>query len=339
MTVPQTMRAAVLMEAGRIEIEERAVPPLAPDQVLVEIAAVGVCGSDVHFWHDGSLGDWVVDAPLVLGHESSGRIVAAGVDVPQDRVGERVSIEPQRPEPWSTETLTGHYNLDPAMRFYATPGVDGAFAQYAVIQSRFAWSVPDSMSDEAAALLEPLSVAVAAIRKAAVGPESRLLVTGAGPIGVVIAQVARAWGVREILVSDVDPARREAVLGFGATRALTPAEVVPELQADAFVDASGAAPAVDSGIRAVRPAGRVVLVGMGRPELTLPVSVIQNRELELTGVFRYANTWPTAIDLVVRGLVDLDALVTARFGLDGTGDALASTREPGAMKTVVLPQR
>lgn len=337
-TVPTTMRAAVLTAKQRIELREHRTPAPDRDQVLVRVTAVGVCGSDVHFWHDGALGEWVVEEPLVLGHESSGVIVAVGADVPASRIGERVSIEPQRPEPFSPETLAGRYNLDPAMRFYAVPGTDGAFQEYVVIQSHFAWAVPDAVSDEAAALLEPLSVAVAAVKKASLGPESRVLIAGAGPVGLLIAQVARAWGCREVLISDIDADRRAAAARFGATRALEPHEVVPALDVDAFIDASGAGRAIDSGIRAVRPAGRVVLVGMGAPDLPLPVSVIQNRELVVTGVFRYANTWPTAIDLVARGLVDVDALVTERFGLSDTGRALASTRDPGALKVVVRPQ-
>jgi L-iditol 2-dehydrogenase len=337
--IPSSMAASVLLERQRIALERRAVPRPEDDQVLVEVSAVGVCGSDVHFWHEGALGEWTVREPLVLGHESAGRIVAVGDRVPRERIGERVSIEPQRPEPWSAETLNGRYNLDPAMRFFATPGVDGAFAQYVAIQSHFAWRVPDSMSDEAAALLEPLSVAIATIEKAGTTVGHRVLIAGAGPIGIAVAQVARAYGAREILVSDVDEQRRRQALTFGATAALAPGEVVEALQVDSFIDASGAASAVRSGIGAVRPAGRVVLVGMGAPEIAVPVSVIQNRELVVTGVFRYANTWPAAIALVESGAVDLDRMVTGHFGLSEVEAALESAGRPGILKSVVHPQR
>jgi L-iditol 2-dehydrogenase len=322
-------------------MEERPVPRLDPDQVLVEVTSVGVCGSDVHFWHEGRLGDWVVDEPLVLGHESGGRIVAVGAAVDGSRVGERVSIEPQRPSPTSRETMSGRYNLDPAMRFYATPGVDGAFAQYVAIQSQFAWSIPDSVSDDAAALMEPLSVAVATAQKGSFTVGSRVLITGAGPIGILVAQVALAYGASEVIVSDVSEGRRSAALEFGATRVIDPvAEDIAalELNVDTFVDASGAAVAVRSGISAVRPGGTVVLVGMGASEIALPVTVIQNRELLVTGIFRYANTWPTAIELVRSGKVDLDSMVTGHFGLDDVDAALRSTTQPGTLKSVVNPQ-
>lgn len=340
-TIPTTMFASVLLAAQSLTIEERPVPLLDADQVLVEINAVGVCGSDVHFWHEGRLGDWVIEEPLVLGHESGGRIVAVGSGVDTSRIGERVSIEPQRPTTTSRETLSGHYNLDPEMRFYATPGVDGAFAQFVAIQSHFAWGIPDSVSDDAAALLEPLSVAIATAQKGHITVGSRILVTGAGPIGIITAQVARAYGAIEIIVSDVSADRRAQALAFGASRVIDPiAEDIASLRldVDVYVDASGASSAVQGGIRAVRAGGTVVLVGMGALEIPLPISVIQNRELIVTGIFRYANTWPTAIELVASGKVDLDSLVTGHFSLNEVDAALRSTTLPGVLKSIVNPQ-
>lgn len=339
---PERMFAGVLTRPGHIELEERRVPAPAADEVLVKVTAVGVCGSDVHFFHEGRLGDWVVDEPLVLGHESGGVIVAVGADVSPERVGERVSIEPQHPSTTSAETLRGDYNLDPHMRFYAVPGTDGAFQEYVTIQSHFAFAIPDSVSDWAAALLEPLSVAVATGRKAAFSVGDRVLITGAGPVGLAVAQVARASGAAEVLVSDISDTRRQAAVRFGATAALDPiadAEAILSAGADSFVDASGAAAAVRSGIDALRPGGRAVLVGMGLPELALPITQIQNKELVLTGVFRYANTWPAAIALVASGQVDLNAMVTGTFSLDRVKDALESTTDPDTIKSVVEPHR
>ncbi|MGC5023175.1 NAD(P)-dependent alcohol dehydrogenase [Tsukamurella sp. DT100] len=335
------MRASVLHPGGRMTLESRPVPTPDPGDVLVEVAAVGVCGSDTHYLRHGRIGEFVVTAPIVLGHEACGRIVAVGAGVPVERVGERVSIEPQRPDPLSPESLRGEYNLCPAMRFYATPPVDGALAEYVTIGSAFAHAVPDSVSDEAAALFEPLSVGIAALRKAAVGLGGSVLIAGAGPIGLLCAQVARASGLTRIVVTDPDPVRRAAAERFGATRVVDPgvdgAAVGDGF--DAFVDASGAPPAIRAGIPAVRPGGRIVLVGMGADDLELPVSLIQSRELVLTGVFRYANTWPTAIALAAEGRVDLDGMVTGRFPLERAEDALNADREPGSIKAVVHPGR
>jgi L-iditol 2-dehydrogenase len=330
------MRASVLTRPGVIEVQERPVPTPAPDEVLVRVASVGVCGSDAHYYREGRIGDFVVEKPIVLGHEASGVIVAVGDDVSPDRVGQRVSIEPQRPDPTSDESRRGLYNLCPHMEFYATPPIDGALCEYVRIQSSFAHTVSDDISDDAAALFEPLSVGIASARKARISGGSSVLIAGAGPVGLVTAQVARAFGATEVIVSDIAEGRRANALKFGATRVVDPAaEDVRSLRVDAFVDASGAPRAVVDGIHAVAPAGTVVLVGMGGDEYSLPVSTIQNRELVLTGVFRYANTWPAALSLVRSGAVDLDSMVTARFALADVEKALNADREPGSIKAVV----
>jgi L-iditol 2-dehydrogenase len=282
------------------------------------------------------VGSFVVEGPLVLGHEAAGTIVGVGEFVDPERIGQRVSIEPQRPDPNTEETRRGHYNLCPHMRFFATPPVDGALCDYVTIGAGYAHRVPDSVSDDAAALCEPLSVGIAAVRKAGVDGGSSVLITGAGPIGIVVAQVARAYGATDIVVSDPDESRRKQALTFGATQVLDPiGEPIGELGVDAFIDASGAPAAVGDGIRAVRPAGTIVLVGSGAESMELPTQLIQNRELVLTGVFRYANTWPTAIALVESGRVDLDAMVTAHFPLEKAAEALDSDRTPGSVKSVV----
>jgi len=334
-----TMKASVLVAPGDVRIEERPIPTPAADEVVVEIAAVGVCGSDVHYYREGRIGDFVVKSPMILGHESGGRIVAVGANVDAARIGRRVSIEPQHPDPTSRESRAGHYNLDPAIRFFATPPIDGAFAQFVTIQSSFAFDVPDTISDDAAALMEPLSVGVTAAQKAGLSAGSSVLIAGAGPIGIMCAQVARAFGATRIVVSDIDASRRQRALDFGATELLDPTEGGADaLDVDAFIDASGAPAAIRSGIAAVRPAGHVVLVGMGADLVELPVSVIQNRELVLTGVFRYANTWPIAIELVRSGRVDLDAMVTAHVSLDHVQDALELATQPSSVKVIVNPQ-
>jgi L-iditol 2-dehydrogenase len=330
------MRAAVLVEPGRIEMQERPIPTPGPGDVLIRVSSVGVCGSDTHYYRHGRVGSFVVRQPLVLGHEAAGTIVGVGDGVDSSRLGQRVSIEPQRPDPDSEETRRGHYNLCPHMRFFGTPPVDGAFCDYVTIGAGYAHRVPDSVSDDAAALCEPLSVGIAAVRKAGLVGGARTLIAGAGPIGIVLAQLARAYGATDIIVSDPDESRRAQAKQFGATQVLDPTvEPIGELAVDAFIDASGAPPAVVDGIRAVRPAGTVVLVGSGAESMELPTQLIQNRELVLTGVFRYANTWPTAIALVESGRVDLDAMVTAHFSLECAAEALDSDRTPGSVKSVV----
>ncbi len=337
--LPDSMRAAVLYRAGDLRIEQRPVPLPAPDEVLVEVSAVGVCGSDAHYYQHGRIGEFVLHRPLVLGHESAGRIVAVGDRVTAERIGQRVSVEPGVPCRRCRECREGRYNLCPDVRFFGTPPVDGAFCQYVTVPADFAHPVPDGMSDEAAALVEPLSVGIWAARRAGLSPGVRVLVAGAGPIGLVTAQAARAFGAREVVVSDPSAPRRRAALRFGATATLDGSGAGDDTGFDVFVDCSGVPAATAAGIRSVRRAGTVVLVGMGADECAVPVDVLQRRELTLTGTFRYANTWPLAIGLVTDGRVELDALVTDRYPLDRAAEPLTGGDQGDRLKCVVQPQR
>ncbi len=337
--VPSTMRASVLVEQGVIELQERPVPAPADGEVLVRVASVGVCGSDVHYYKEGRIGGFVVEQPLVLGHEVSGQVVAVGRGVAESRVGERVAIDPQRPCGHCRACRSGRMNLCPHMEFYATPPVDGTFCDYVTAPADMAYAVPDAMSDDAAALLEPFSVGLWAAHKAQVTPGDRVLVAGAGPIGAMVAQAVRARGAADVVVTDFVDSRRERITSFGATRALHPVDDAGEiaaLGADAFVDCSGATPAVLSGIRALRPGGAAVLVGMGPDEMPIPVSLVASREITVTGVFRYVDTWPRGIALFTAGAVHLDEMVTARYPLERVEDALNADSDPLSMKAVVV---
>lgn len=337
--VPETMRGSVLNEPGRLSVDTWPTPSPGPGQVLVQVGSVGVCGSDVHYYQHGRVGEFVVESPLVLGHEAGGTVVATGRDVDPARLGQRVALEPGVPCRRCQQCKTGRYHLCPDMRFFATPPVDGAFCEYVAVDADFAHPVPDELSEDAAGLIEPLSVAVWACQKAGVGAGARLLIAGAGPIGVLVVQVARALGATTTVVSEPSGARRRTAERFGVTASLDPVEHDPAERGefDAFVDCSGTASAVDAGIRALRPAGGAVLVGMGADEVTLPVSRLQTREITVTGTFRYANTWPTAIALAASGRVELDALVTGHFDLEHVRGALEASTDPSSIKPVVRP--
>ncbi|MEB7502890.1 NAD(P)-dependent alcohol dehydrogenase [Arthrobacter koreensis] len=331
------MSVSVLDGPGKLRLEERPVPTPGPGEVLVRITSVGVCGSDTHYFQEGRIGSFVVEAPLVLGHEASGRIEAAGSGVDPALVGQRVSLEPGIPQPYSKQTLAGHYNLDPDVRFFATPPVDGAFAEYVVHPAAFAHPVSGQLSDDAAALLEPLSVALAARAAGEVQLGDKVLIAGAGPIGLLVSAVCALAGA-DVTVTDVRAERLAAAARYGAAHTFTTAdapEPVPEYQV--FIDATGAERAVLSGMQRLAPRGRCVLVGMGADTIALPVPLVQGRELRITGTFRYANTWPLAISIAEKGLVDLDGLVTSQHGLDDVGAALVAGAREGALKAVVHP--
>jgi len=309
-------------------------------QVLVEIRSVGVCGSDVHYYEHGRIGDFVVRSPLVLGHEASGVVIGLGSSASRHQPGQRVALEPGVPCRACRECTTGRYNLCRDIKFFATPPVDGALARYVVIHEDFAFPLPDGVSDDAGALCEPLSVGIWACRKAGVTLGSRVAVAGAGPIGAAVTLVARAAGATEVIVSDPVPARRARILEMGATATVdsTVSSLETEARdADQFIDCSGAPAAVADGIKCLRPAGVAVLVGMApSSELAFPVASMQRNEILVTGTFRYANTYPEAIALVASGAIDLDSFVDARFPLESSEDALrASQRDPSILKPLV----
>jgi len=336
-------QAAVLYAPHDIRIEERPVPRSGPREVLIEIKAVGVCGSDVHYYEHGRIGTYVVRQPLILGHESSGVIVDVGEGVSRERIGQRVAIEPGVPDGVCRQCRTGHYNLCPNVRFFGTPPIDGAFTNYVTILSDFAYALPDQMSDEEGALIEPLSVGLWACRKAKLRGGDHVLITGAGPVGILAMKVALALGVTEITMTDISPQRLEVARKLGATRTVNVAQqslADAGVEADVLIECSGNQRALKDGILALQPAATAVAVGMGPgEEASIPLSFIQNREIILTGTFRYANTYADAIALVASGHIDLKPIITGHYTLAEAEQALQATKnDPANIKSVVVPK-
>src|SRR5919206_1428910 len=229
-------QASVLYAPHDIRTEERPMPRPGPKEVLVEIKAVGVCGSDVHYYEHGRIGPYVVREPLILGHESSGVVVGLGSEVTKHQVGERVALEPGVPCGACRECRAGRYNLCPDVRFFATPPIDGAFTNFVTIHEDFAFALPDTLSDDAGALIEPLSVGIWACRKAGLRGGEHVLVTGAGPIGLLAMQAALALGATRATIADVNPHRLELARRTGADRTV---DLRSEPPAKADVEADG----------------------------------------------------------------------------------------------------
>ena len=334
-------QAAVLYAPHDVRLEERPMPHVGPRDVMIEVKAVGVCGSDVHYYEHGRIGSYVVRQPLILGHESAGVIVAAGDAVSKSRIGERVAIEPGIPDGVCEQCRAGRYNLCPNVRFFGTPPIDGAFANYVTVPESFAYPLPDHVSNEEGALIEPLSVGIWACRKARLRGGDHMLVTGAGPVGMLTMKVAFALGVAEVTITDVFPQRLEMAQKLGATRTINVAEqplAQTGVQADVLIECSGNQRALMDGIRSLRPAGVAVVVGMNPgEELSVPMSFIQNREITLTGTFRYANSYADAIALVATGRIDVRSIITGRYSLEETERALQATKSnPANIKSVVV---
>ena len=323
-----------------MHMESRAIPEPGVHEVLVAVKSVGICGSDIHYWSYGRIGPYVVESDLVLGHEASGEVVGLGSMVSKLKVGDRVALEPGVPcgdFSGCVQCREGRYNLCPDVRFFATPPIDGAFAQFVTLPEDFAHVLPGSMTFDEGALMEPLSVGVWAARKSSIDASSNVLIAGCGPVGLLTAMVARASGAMSVVLFDINGDRREAAAALGFI-ALDPSDLGSgSVTPDVFIDCSGNESAIATGIAVIAPAGTVVLVGMAPHSIVgLPVDQIQGKELWVTGTFRYANTYPTAISLVERGLIDVASVVSAHYPLEDAEAALAhSQSHPADLKVIV----
>lgn len=310
--------------------------------------SVGICGSDVHYWVNGRIGDFIVTEPLVMGHESSGVVVATGEGVDSFKIGDRVAIEPGLPCRMCSYCKEGRYNLCPDMRFCATPPKDGSLAQFYTHAADFCYKLPDHVSFDEGALLEPLSVGVHACQRAGVKVGSTVLVCGAGPIGLVCMLVANACGASKVIMTDIDEGRLKVAKEMGATHTIhvtsqdanaLAAAVVEKVGAHPHmsIECSGAQSSIATAIYATKSGGVVVLVGLGAPEVKIPVVNASVREVDIRGIFRYCNCYPVALEMVASGKVDVKPLVTHRYTLEECLDAFerAKTGSGGAIKVMI----
>jgi L-iditol 2-dehydrogenase len=330
--------AAVMPELGLIEIQTVDEPTPGAREAVVQIEAVGVCGSDTAYFTVGRIGDWVVDGPIILGHECAGKVIAVGSDVTQVAVGDRVAIEPGTPCRDCRDCMAGRYHLCPDLVFFATPPYDGSLVQRMAIDERQLFRMPDSMSYEEGALCEPLSVGIWACRRAGLEPGDRVLVTGAGPVGLLAAQAARAFGANSVTVTDIADFRLDMAreLGFDVERV----GEGTSRDFDVLLECSGAPTALADGLWRLRTNGRAAMVGMPKQDVTLALSRLNVNELTIGLVNRYAHTWPIAIELISSGRVDVSSLVTHRFPLDETADAIMLARNvPDSVKAIIAPQQ
>jgi len=332
-------RAAVMTALNEIKIEDRAIPEPGLGEAVVRIESVGVCGSDHSYFVRGRIGDYVVKGPIVLGHEVSGVVEKVGAAVTNVAPGERVAIEPGTPCRNCRECRLGRYHLCPDLIFLATPPYDGALLEHMLIDSRNLFPIPDGMTFDQAALLEPLSVGIWACKRANLMPGDDVLVTGAGPVGLVSASAARAFGARTVTVTDISDFRLAlaASMGFATERS----DAASDADFDVLIECSGAPGVLAAGMRRLRPAGRAAMVGVSKEELIgLPLSQLNPNEFTLGTVNRYNNTWPIAIELVASGRVDVNPLITHHFTLDETAEALTlAERVQNSVKAIVHPQQ
>ncbi|WP_137286846.1 NAD(P)-dependent alcohol dehydrogenase [Halorussus salinisoli] len=343
------MRTAVLREPGELAVEDRPRPDPAPDEVLVAVGEVGICGSDLHYYEHGRIGDYVVENPLILGHESAGEVVEVGAAVSDLAPGDRVALEPGVPCRRCAHCKRGEYNLCPDVTFMATPPDDGAFAEYVAWPADFAYRLPESVSTREGALCEPLSVGIHVVNRGEIGVGDSVLVTGAGPIGLLAMEAARAAGATEIFVSDVVDAKLRLAAERGADATVDPrdddlgaaiADATDGDGVDVVIEASGAESAIAGSLDAVRRGGTVVFVGLAdEAEVPLDVLDIVDNELDVHGSFRYRNTYPTAIELLADDAVDAAGIVDFEATLGDVDDAFRRAMDPETVKGVVTVEK
>jgi len=348
--MPATMKAAVLHGIHDMRVEDVPVPQVTPERdVLVRIRSVGVCGSDVHFFERGIIGKYPLKEPTIMGHEAAGEVVEVLDEARGLRPGDRVTIEPGYTCRRCEFCRSGRYNMCREVVFLAAPPVHGAFAEYLAWPSDFLFRLPDALSLDEGAMLEPLAVGLWAAKRGGVRPGDTVAVLGAGPIGLLTMQSAIAAGATRAIVSDLEAGRLELAAKLGATDTTNASETDAEAAimdltggrgVDVAFECAGAVPTLQMALRVARNGGTVQIVGMpAEQHPQIPLYEIINRELDLRGLFRYANCYPPAIALVESGRIDVASLVTHHFALDETPGAMTFVHErrDGVVKAVIRP--
>ncbi|XP_055518486.1 sorbitol dehydrogenase-like [Leucoraja erinacea] len=340
--------ALVVHGPGDIKLDKRPIPEPGAGEVLVKMHSVGICGSDVHYWQHGKIGEYVVKKPMVLGHEAAGTVFKLGSGVTNLKVGDRVTIEPGVPRENCDYCKIGRYNLSSTIFFCATPPDDGTLCRYYVHNANYCFKLPECVSYEEGALIEPLSVAIHACRRGRVQMGHKILIMGAGPIGLLNLLVAKSMGAGPIAVTDLVQERLDMAKCMGAAavfkveKCTCPRELAQKVKSslcgmpDVTIDSTGAEQSIQTGIYATRPGGVLVLIGMGQSSTNAPLLTAITRELDIRGVFRYCNTWPTAINMLASKKIDVKPLITHRMPLEQAIEAFELVKKGTALKVIVL---
>lgn len=330
--VPKTMKTAVMLDIHSMGFETRPTPMPARNEVLVKVEYVGICGSDLHYYHQGRIGDYVVEPPFVLGHESAGSVVALGEGVEHLKVGDRVALEPGKTCGECEFCREGAYNLCPDVIFFATPPVGGVFQEYVAHPEHLCFKLPESVSTMEGALIEPLAVGFHAARLGGAHVGQTAVVFGTGCIGLASLLALKAHGVLEIYVVDVLENRLKKAQEIGATATINAAKEDPVTRlleltggrgCDIAIETAGLDLTASQAIHALRKGSNCVLVGYGESGMmNLPISLAMDKELTFKTVFRYRHIYPAAIDAVAMGVIKLKEIVTDVFDFDDIQEAM-----------------
>lgn len=329
-----------------IVLENRPIREPADDEVVLKMHSVGICGSDVHYWINGRIGDFIVNDPMVIGHEAAGTVERCGKGVTHLKPGDRVAIEPGYPLVNDEFSKSGRYNLS-QVYFCATPPDHGNLQRFYTHKADFCYKLPDNVTFEEGALIEPLSVGIHACRRAGISLGQKVLICGAGPIGLVSLIVAKAMGAASVIITDLFENRLQKAKELGADYILqikrgesaqdTAKRITETLgvMPDRTIECTGAQSAIQAGIYATKSGGCLLLVGLGPENVTVPLVNAAVREVDIKGVFRYCNTWPTAISMLASGQVNVKPLVTHRFPMEKSLEAFECTRDSKGIKVML----
>lgn len=326
------MKVAVMLGVGKMGFEERDIPAPKDDEVLVKLEYVGICGSDLHYYETGAIGDYVVKPPFVLGHEPGGIVVETGKNVKHLKAGDRVALEPGKTCGHCEFCKTGRYNLCPDVVFFATPPVDGVFQEYVAHEADLCFKLPDNVSTMEGALIEPLAVGFHAAMQGGAKAGQTAVVMGAGCIGLVTMMALKAMGVSKVYVVDIMEKRLQKAMELGADGVINGSQTNAEEEitrltggrgCDLVIETAGTQVTTIQAIHMAKKGSTIVLVGYSKSgEMTLPMSLVLDKELTFKTVFRYRHIYPMAIDAVAAGKVNLKGIVTDVFSLDEAQKAM-----------------
>lgn len=342
------MKALVLERQHELKLRDIDLPlEVGPADVKIKMHTVGVCGSDVHYYTHGRIGPFVVKAPMVLGHEAAGTVVEVGTKVTNLKVGDRVCMEPGIPDLASKASKIGLYNVDPSLTFWATPPDHGCLTPYVVHPAAFTFKLPDNVSFSEAAMVEPFAVGVQAAVKAEIKPGDVGVVTGAGPIGIMVALAALLGGCSKVYITDLVPeklaiaGRYDNIVPVNVRETSLVERVLKDTEgwgADLVFEASGSPKAYEGITEVIRPGGKLVVIGMPVEPVALDMSLFAAKEIRIETVFRYANVFDRALNMIASGKVDLKPLVTGTYSFDDSIVAFERAEEahPTDVKLQIL---
>ena len=341
------MKTAVMLGIGKMGFEEREIPVPKDNEVLVKLEYVGICGSDLHYYETGAIGDYVVEPPFVLGHEPGGTVVEVGKNVKHLKAGDRVALEPGKTCGHCEFCKTGNYNLCPDVVFFATPPVDGVFQEYVAHEADLCFKLPDNVSTLEGALIEPLAVGFHAAKQGGAQAGQTAVVFGAGCIGLVSMMAVKACGVSKVYVVDIMEKRLEKAMELGAdgvingkeTDVLEKArELTGGIGFDLAIETAGTEITTNQAIQTVSKGATIVLVGYGKTGMmNIMASMALDKEITIKTIFRYRHIYPMAIEAVEQGKVNLKGIATHIFDFDDMQTAMdrSINEKAGIVKAVV----